>query len=156
LLALVINNVFIFLYFSSFSLNNSFSFPCSIIVTDVTFLPHCYPDLAKNIVFSLYRYQTWTTYRMGWMDFNQRKIIVRDNINDNAKQMKDFVEPFPDCSAKSEMMRLIEHIISILHLVCQSFCFLQIDNYNSLERTKSRTTLLFFCRIWYNKLSILQ
>jgi hypothetical protein len=42
------------------------------------------------------------------MDFVQRKIIVRDNINDNAKRMKDSVEPFPDCSAKSEMMTLIE------------------------------------------------
>ncbi len=37
------------------------------------------------------------------MDFTQRKIIVSDNINDNAKRMKDSVEPFPDCSTKSEM-----------------------------------------------------
>ena len=43
------------------------------------------------------------------MDFTQRKIIVRDNINDNAKRMKDSVEPFPDCSAKSGMMALIEN-----------------------------------------------
>ena len=47
-------------------------------------------------------------------------------------------------------------MISILHLASLSFCFLQIDNYNSLEHTKSRTTLLFFYHIWYSKLSILQ
>lgn len=38
------------------------------------------------------------------MDFNQRKRILEDNINDNAKRMKDYVAPFPDGSAKSEMM----------------------------------------------------
>jgi hypothetical protein len=43
------------------------------------------------------------------MDFTQRKIVVSDNINDKAKRMKDSVEPFPDCPAKSEMMTLIEN-----------------------------------------------
>jgi hypothetical protein len=43
------------------------------------------------------------------MDFTQRKIIVRDNINDNAKRMKDSVEPFPHCSTKSEMMTHRKH-----------------------------------------------
>ena len=43
------------------------------------------------------------------MDFNQRKRILEDNINDNAKRMKDYVVPFPDGSAKSEMMTIIEN-----------------------------------------------
>jgi hypothetical protein len=47
-------------------------------------------------------------------------------------------------------------MINILHLASLSFCFLQIDNYNSLEHTTSRTTSLFFYHIWYNNLSILQ
>ena len=34
------------------------------------------------------------------MDFNQRKRILEDNINDNAKRMKDHVGLFPDGSAK--------------------------------------------------------
>lgn len=47
-------------------------------------------------------------------------------------------------------------MINILHLASLSFCFLQIDNYNSLEHTTSRTTSLFFYHIWYSNLSILQ
>jgi len=43
------------------------------------------------------------------MDFSQRKRILEDNINDNAKRMKDSVAPFPDGSAKSEMMTIIEN-----------------------------------------------
>lgn len=43
------------------------------------------------------------------MDFNERKRILEDNINDNAKRMKDYVIPFPDGSAKSEMMTIIEN-----------------------------------------------
>ena len=43
------------------------------------------------------------------MDFNQRKRILEDNINDNAKRMKHYVAPFPDGSAKSEMMTIIEN-----------------------------------------------
>jgi len=43
------------------------------------------------------------------MDFNQRKRILEDNINDNAKRMKDYVVPFPDGSAKSEIMTIIEN-----------------------------------------------
>jgi hypothetical protein len=43
------------------------------------------------------------------MDFMQRKIIVMDNINDNAERMKAYVEPFPECFAKNEMMTLIEN-----------------------------------------------
>lgn len=43
------------------------------------------------------------------MDFMQRKIIVMDNINDNAKRMKAYVEPFPESLAKNEMMTLIEN-----------------------------------------------
>jgi hypothetical protein len=42
------------------------------------------------------------------MDFNQRKRILEDNINDNAKRMKDSVATFPDGSAKSEMMTCVE------------------------------------------------
>lgn len=45
--------------------------------------------------------------------------------------------------------------INILHLVSLEFCFLQIDNYNSLEHTRSQTTLLFFYHIWDNSLSII-
>jgi hypothetical protein len=37
--------------------------------------------------------------------------------------------------------------ISILHLECLWFCFLQIDSYNSLEHARSQTTLLFFYNI---------
>ncbi len=37
------------------------------------------------------------------------KIIVRDNINDNAKRMKDSVESFPHCSTKGEMMTHRKH-----------------------------------------------
>jgi hypothetical protein len=43
------------------------------------------------------------------VDFSQRKRILEDNINDNAKRMKDSVAPFPDGSAKSEMMTIIEN-----------------------------------------------
>jgi hypothetical protein len=43
------------------------------------------------------------------MNFNQRKRILEDNINDNARRLKDSVTPFPDGSAKSEMMTIIEN-----------------------------------------------
>ena len=43
------------------------------------------------------------------MDFNQRKRILEDNINDNAKRRKDYLIPFPDGSAKNEMITIIEN-----------------------------------------------
>ena len=51
---------------------------------------------------------------------------------------------------------LNQPLISILHLLSLWTRFLQRDSYNSPEHTKSRTTLIFSCHIWYSKLSILQ
>jgi ribosomal protein S17E len=43
------------------------------------------------------------------MDFNQRKRILEDNINDNAKRMKDSIAGFPESSTKSEWLMYIEN-----------------------------------------------
>jgi len=42
------------------------------------------------------------------MDFNQRKRLIEYKINDHAKLMKGRLAPFAECSAKSDMITLIE------------------------------------------------
>jgi len=42
------------------------------------------------------------------MDFNQRKRILEDNINDNANRIKDSIVGFPDFWAKSDWLTYVK------------------------------------------------
>jgi hypothetical protein len=43
------------------------------------------------------------------MDINERKKFVKDIIDDQAKQMKKNIDPFPDSSVKREFLDHIEN-----------------------------------------------
>jgi hypothetical protein len=45
---------------------------------------------------------------MDLTEFNQRKKLVEDTINDNARRMKESLDLFPDSERKTEWLTWIE------------------------------------------------
>jgi hypothetical protein len=45
---------------------------------------------------------------MDLTEFNQRKKLVEDTINDNARRMKESLDLFPDSERKTEWQEWIE------------------------------------------------
>jgi hypothetical protein len=46
---------------------------------------------------------------LGLKEFNRKKKLVKDSINDNAKRMKGNLEPLPDSPRKRKWMKDIEN-----------------------------------------------